>query len=205
VASAGLSRGGRRGLGIAGAVVLLAIAGSELAFALAASMPARLPEGARCAVLVLGYPARDDGSAGPVLRARVATGVEALRRFGCAKLVLSGGAAHNAQVEADAMARVAAELGVAGNRVVVEPAARTTWENVALSLPLLGDADTLLVASDALHACRGRRYVCAQRADLCSRTFAVSVYAPFERIWWRVPAALYELRAWLRDRGGPPA
>jgi vancomycin permeability regulator SanA len=191
----------RVGVGAA-ALALAAVFAAEAAFWIAASTP-RPPHGAGCAVLVLGYPANDDGTAGAVLRARVATGVAALREHGCARLVLSGGAAHNAVVEADVMGHVAEELGVAASAIVLERAATNTWENVAFGLPLAGDAPVLFVASDALHARRGRRYVCRQRPDRCDRAFAVSAYVPFERFWWKVPAALYELRAWLRDRAAP--
>jgi uncharacterized SAM-binding protein YcdF (DUF218 family) len=189
----------RAGIAAAG-VSLLAILAAELAFRLAASMPSAPLPGASCAVLVLGYPAQRDGSPGPVLRARVTTGVAAQRRLGCEKLVLSGGAAHNAFVEADVMAHVAEELGAPREQIVLERAATSTWENVAFSLPLLEGADTVLVASDALHARRGVRYLCRLRPAQCPHVFPASTYVPFQLFWWKPPAALYELRKWLWDR-----
>ena len=190
----------RRALVAGVLAALLAVLAAEAAFWLAASMPAAPLPGARCAVLVLGYPAQRDGSPGPVLRARVATGVTAQRRFACEKLVLSGGAAHNAFVEADVMARVAEELGAPREQIVLERAATSTWENVAFSLPLLDGADAVLVASDALHARRGVRYLCRLRPPLCPHVFPASIHVPFQLFWWKPPAALYELRKWLWDR-----
>jgi uncharacterized SAM-binding protein YcdF (DUF218 family) len=171
--------------------------GSELAFRLATASPAAPPPGSGCAVLVLGYPSRSDGSPDPIQRSRVAAGVATLDAFRCETLVLSGGAAHNAFVEADAMAGVARELGVAGDRVALERRARDTWENVAFSLPFLEGRGTVYVVSEALHARRGVRYLCRQRPDLCASAQPVAAAVPF---WWKPPAAAYELWKWLRDR-----
>jgi vancomycin permeability regulator SanA len=176
------------------------VLGAELVFALAAAAPTAPPPGARCAVLVLGYPSRADGSPHPVQESRVAAGVAALREFSCDRLVVSGGAAHNAAVEADAMAAIARLLGVGDGQLVLERAARNTWENVALSLPLVAGDDALYVASEALHARRGVRYVCRQQPDRCARTQSVADAIPFGRgLWWKPGAVLYEAWTWLRD------
>jgi vancomycin permeability regulator SanA len=148
---------------------------------------------------VLGYPTREDGEPHPVQRERVAAGVDAYRRHGCGRIVLSGGAVHNAHVEADAMARVARELGAPAEVLVLEPAARNTFENVALAAPLLAGYDTIYIASDPLHARRARRYLCRQTPALCPRAALAPAYRPFARTPWKLGAALYELRAWLRD------
>ena len=177
-------------------VVALACEAAFWVGSLRASLP---PAGARCAVLVPGYPSEADGAPHPVQRLRVETGVRALRERGCEKLVLSGGAAHNALVEADTMARIAEDLGVGTEQLVLERQATTTWENVQLSLPALEGYDAIVIASDGIQVHRAKRYLCRQRPDLCARTSAFSVYSPFRLFWWKVPAALYELRAYLRD------
>jgi uncharacterized SAM-binding protein YcdF (DUF218 family) len=94
---------------------------------------------------------------------------------------------------------VARERGVGEAQLALEREARNTWQNVELGLPLVGDADVVLVASDPLHARRGVRYLCRQRPERCAHAFPVSRYAPIERAWWKLPAALYELRQWLRE------
>jgi len=183
--------------------VAIVMLGSEMAFRIAATAPAAPPPGRDCAVLVLGYPSRSDGSPDPVQRGRVATGVAVLRTFRCGTLVLSGGAAHNAFVEADAMAGTARELGVADDRIALERRARNTWENVALSLPFLEHRGALYVVSEALHARRGVRYLCLQRPDLCASAQPVAAPIPLTRLWWKPLAATYELWTWLRDGGTP--
>ncbi len=183
------------------ALALAAIAGTaELAYWLAAHLAATGAEGGSCAVLVLGYPNDSDGSPGPIQRLRVEAGVAAYRAHGCSRLVVSGAAVHNRYVEAESMARLASELGVPASDVVVEDRARSTWENVGCSVASLRGLERIFVASDSLHALRGRRYLCRQQPELCERAWAVGDDPPVSLLWWKVPAALYELRAWARDR-----
>jgi uncharacterized SAM-binding protein YcdF (DUF218 family) len=157
------------------------------------------PPGGTCAVLVPGVPAQGDGTPQAVARLRVEAGVATLRARDCARLVLSGGAVANAYVEADVMAGVARELGVPPDRIALEREAANTWENVAFAEPLLAGYDAVFVASDILHARRAVRYRCKQEPGSCARTFAVSIAPPLRDFVWKVPGALYELRAYVRD------
>lgn len=193
------ARSFRLARGVASSLVSLLLAG-ELVHAIASRVglpPASLHGG--CAVLVLGYPSREDGAPNPMQRLRVTAGVEGMRRHGCGRIVVSGGAVHTGPVEAETMAALARDAGVPADQVVVEGRARTTWENVSLSLPLLPDGDAILVASDALHAQRGRRYVCEQAPARCDRTFAAPGYAPLAHLGWTLGSALYETNARIRD------
>lgn len=151
-----------------------------------------------CAVLVLGYPSRADGSPDPTQRARIVAGVEAYRRNRCERVVISGGAAHNASIEAEVMARLAMDHGIPAAAITLENRAQNTWQNVEYSLPLLDGFAHLFVASDTLHAYRGRRYLCRQRPALCDRVAVAPAYEPFSRPWWKI-AAFYELHVWIRD------
>lgn len=181
------------------AAVLLLAAG-ELAHTVASRIgrpPAALRGG--CVVLVLGYPSQEDGSPTAMQRLRVAAGVDAMRRHACERIVVSGGAVHSGPVEAETLAALAREAGVPGDAIVREDHARTTWENVSLSLPFLPERDTILVASDALHAQRGRRYVCEQAPARCDRTFTAPGREPFRHLGWTLGSALYETNARIRD------
>lgn len=180
-------------------VALLLLAG-ELAHAIASRIgrpPADLR--GRCAVLVLGYPSREDGRPSGIQRLRVAAGVGAMRRHECERIVVSGGSVHTRPVEAATMAALAEQAGVPKTAIVVEDQARTTWENVSLSLPLLPEGDAILVASDALHAQRGRRYVCEQAPARCDRAFTAPAYSPFAHLGWTLGSALYEANARIHD------
>jgi uncharacterized SAM-binding protein YcdF (DUF218 family) len=63
--------------------------------------------------------------------------------------------------------------------VVLEPTARTTWDNVERSIPYFEQADGLAVASDWFHARRASQYLRQLRPDLSKRLI------PAERQWWR--------------------
>jgi uncharacterized SAM-binding protein YcdF (DUF218 family) len=183
-----------------GAALLAAVALACLAAdALARATAPAPPRGATCAVLVPGYPTRDDGAPSAIQRARVASAVEVLRAHGCARLVLSGAGVANRFVEAEAMARIAAELGVPAERIAVEPSATNTWQNVAASLPLVAGYEAVLVVSESFHARRAVRYLCKQSAARCAHAFPIASRVPWRLAWLRVASPLYELRARLRD------
>jgi uncharacterized SAM-binding protein YcdF (DUF218 family) len=148
---------------------------------------------------VLGYPSHSDGTPSFVQAMRVAAGVRAYQESKCDRLVFSGAAVKNQIVEAQTMAQLARRLGVPSNQIGLETQARNTWENIKFSIPILSTDRRILLASDSLHAQRGRRYLCKQRPDLCARTFVAVEYRPFDRWWWKVAAAGYELFAWGRD------
>ena len=187
--------------GVAGLAILAALTlGAEAVFWLGSTLAVQPAVDGDCAVLVLGYPSRPDGAPDPTQRLRVAAGVAAYRRNRCERLVISGGAAHNASVEADVMARLAGEQGVPEAAIAIERRAQNTWQNVAYSLPLLDGFAHRFVASDTLHAYRGRRYLCRQRPAWCDRVAVAPAYEPFARPWWKVGAVLYEVHAWIRDR-----
>jgi uncharacterized SAM-binding protein YcdF (DUF218 family) len=180
-------------------LLVLIIASSELADWMACNIATNSPDGRSCAVLVLGYPAESDGSPNDVQKVRVAAGVRAYRSNNCDRIVFSGGAVKNQIVEAKAMAQLARGFGIQPSQIELETQARNTWENIKFSIPLIGKYDRILIASDSLHAQRGRRYLCKQRADLCGRTFVTVRYQFVDRWWWKIGSGCYELFAWGRD------
>lgn len=180
------------------AILALTIVCSELVDWIACNVATNPPLGKSCGVLVLGYPSHSDGTPNPVQKVRVATGVQAYRTHNCDRLVFSGAAVKNQIVEAQTMAQLARRSGVQSEKIVLETQARTTWENIKFSIPTLATSDRILIASDSLHAHRGRRYLCKQRPDLCARTFVMVEYRPFDW-WWKIGSACYELFAWGRD------
>lgn len=176
------------------------VVASEAAHWIAGRSQAPEVRAGNCAVLVLGSPAREDGEPTEEQRLRVEAGVRGARDNGCDLLVVSGAAVANRHKEADVMAALAAKADTTHRLAIQsETEATNTWENVRRSLPLLRERARILVASDALHAQRGRRYLCKQQPALCARTAVVSASRP----WWRMPyrfaSSLYELRAWVRD------
>jgi pimeloyl-ACP methyl ester carboxylesterase/uncharacterized SAM-binding protein YcdF (DUF218 family) len=154
---------------------------------------------ARCAVLVLGHPARDDGTPDPMQEDRVDYGVEVYRGMHCERLIVSGAAVGNAFVEADIMATLARSRGVAGPEIFIKRHARNTWENIGFSLPVLKSQDGIFIVSEGLHARRARRYLCRQAPDLCARTFAVARYRFLRRPHAKLLAIAHEFGSLTRD------
>ncbi len=194
----GNSRWKRLLCGVAIALVS-AIAISEIICWLGFSLAPLPPKSGNCVVLVLGYPSKNDGTPDPVQELRVEFGVKAYRQNNCKRLVFSGAAVANKTIEAAAMSKVAIKQGVHSNQIIQETHARNTWENIKFSIPLLEKYDRILITSDSLHAYRGKRYLCKQRPNLCDRAFVVVSYKPFALLWWKVPAVLHELFAWIQD------
>jgi len=116
-------------------------------------------------VLVPGY----GGRLRAVERWRMAVALRTLATHGGGTLVVSG---H--QGEAQRLALLAPQ-----HEVVVEPTARTTWDNVERSIPYFEEAFQLAVASDWFHARRASQYLRQLRPDLSTRL------VPAERQWWR--------------------
>jgi uncharacterized SAM-binding protein YcdF (DUF218 family) len=180
-------------------VAALILAASEAAFWFAAQSGPPPSDEHSCAVLVLGYPANADGTTSAVARFRVESGVQIYREHRCGKLVLSGGAIQNEHIEAESMATVAERLGVSTQDIVVERRARSTWENVGCSAPLVASADRVLVVSDSLHARRAARYACRQDAELCEKFLAMGLAPPIDLALWGIAVAANELRVFVRD------
>ncbi len=154
----------------------------------------------RCALVVLGYPAKRSGELRSVQRWRVEMAKRALEQLGAELVVFSGASSKGRPAEGDAMAAYAAVLGLPSELIATESRASTTWENVEFSMSLLENFDRLAFVSDPLHAARARRYLKEQRPDLAGRLVSAGEYRVGERWWLKVPAAGYELLELYRSR-----
>ena len=88
-------------------------------------------------LIVLGNPARDDGSPGPEQRERVLEAVREYRAGVASAVIMTGGAAHNQYVEAHVMAQYAFALGVPTSALFEETQAQNTIQNVFYSAELM--------------------------------------------------------------------
>jgi hypothetical protein len=141
------------------------------------------------AIIVLGYRSRSDGSASAVQRWRCEIAVRSTDPSMSSTLIMSGW-----NGEAEVMAAYAHdELGVPADHIVLEKQARTTWENMAYSLPIAQDYDIIKIASDPLHAHRARRYVARLRPDLLPRLEPAAHYRLFEHPILKTATFGYEM------------
>jgi uncharacterized SAM-binding protein YcdF (DUF218 family) len=139
------------------------------------------------AIVVLGCALRG-GAPSPALVRRVECGVALLAR-GVAPLLLLSGGGRSGRPEAAAMAGLATALGVAAERLLVEPDSRDTIGNAVNTAALLRarGLDSVVLVSDAYHLARAR--ILFRRAGL---TVAATDHPP-RRGWPR------ELPYYLRE------
>jgi uncharacterized SAM-binding protein YcdF (DUF218 family) len=85
------------------------------------------------AIIVLGTPARSDGTPSPEQRERTLEGVREYKAGIAPHLILTGGPAHNQFVEAHVMAGLAIAQGVPPEAVIEEGQAQNTIQNIFYS------------------------------------------------------------------------
>jgi uncharacterized SAM-binding protein YcdF (DUF218 family) len=140
------------------------------------------------AILVLGYPADDDGNPTPEQLARVTEAVREYERGVAPRILFSGGAAANQFVEADVMARVAAAQGIPPSAIFTETKARDTIQNACYSTRMMSS-----------HGWRSAEVVSSDYHLL--RASMIFSHTPLE---WRMHAAS-TLQPGQAGSGGTPA
>ena len=130
-----------------GAAAVAGLAAAELVHRRAASgEPADHPDARTEAIIVLGYRSGRDGTPSPVQRWRCEIAVRSMDPSMSSTLIMSGW-----RGEAEVMAAYVHDvLGVPSDRIVLEKQARSTWENIAYSLPIAQDYDVIKIASFVL-------------------------------------------------------
>ena len=113
----------------------------------AESRPSENPTPADIAV-VLGNSVNRKGAPNPCLRSRVEAGAALYRQGLAGRLLMSG------SNEAEAMRDMAVSMGVPADKIRIEPRSESTYENIAFSVPLLHDAEQIIIVSDAFHLAR---------------------------------------------------
>ena len=88
-------------------------------------------------LIVLGNPAKRDGTPGPEMRERVLEGVREYRAGVAPRIIMTGGAAHNDYVEAHVMAELAKAQGVPATAIVEEGQAKDTIQNAYYSVKIM--------------------------------------------------------------------
>jgi uncharacterized SAM-binding protein YcdF (DUF218 family) len=150
-------------------------------------------------IVVLGHPALADGTAGPDLREEVALAVD-LHAAGLAPAVLfTGGAVHNAFVEAQVMAELARQRGMPASAILVDDQARDTVENAHNCRRIMqrrGWRRTIVVTTP-YHARRARAIF--RQAGICHQVAYAPDSCQLRSARQRLRALSYELvgQAWL--------
>jgi uncharacterized SAM-binding protein YcdF (DUF218 family) len=120
-------------------------------------------------IVVLGsyYSPRDNvpitAALGPDGLARIVEGVRLARVFPAARLVVSGGAPPGYSTSALGYAKLARELGIAPDKIIVVDTPRDTKEEAAAAVKLLG-ANSFVLVTSASHMPRAMRLMTAAGA-----------------------------------------
>lgn len=88
-------------------------------------------------IIVLGYPARLDGTPSPEQRERVLEGVREYKSGVAPHIIMTGAAAHNQYTEAHVMAQLALAQGVPASALIEEPQALNTIQNLYYSARIM--------------------------------------------------------------------
>lgn len=144
------------------------------------------------AVIVLGCRVQKDGRPSLMLRRRLEAAYEYLKENEEIICVTAGGQGEDEPAsEGETMKKALVEMGISGDRIIVEDKSVNTEENLALSAKLLEDmgieGGEVTIVSDGFHLYRASIF--AERAGL--ETTSISAETP----WYM--AAAYWVREWF--------
>lgn len=114
---------------------------------------AAIPEGARTAIVAMGFGLNGDGSMQNELVDRLGSAVAAADASPESPVIVTGGNPQSGIAEADAMRSWLVEHGVAAERIHVEDKANSTVQNALLSVPILESigAENVVIATSPNH------------------------------------------------------
>jgi uncharacterized SAM-binding protein YcdF (DUF218 family) len=104
-------------------------------------------------ILVLGNPAKEDGTIGPLAKARVLEGIRQYRAGVAPRLLMTGGAVQNRFVEAQLMLQFARSQGVPASAVLADGQAQDTIQNAYYAYKIMQAHDwtSALIVSSPTH------------------------------------------------------
>ena len=107
-------------------------------------------------ILVLGNPAKDDGSIAPLAKSRVLEGIRQYRAGVAPRLLMTGGAVRNRFVEAQVMLQFAESQGVPASALLAEGQSQNTIQNAYYSYKIMQAHDwtSALVVTSPTHVRR---------------------------------------------------
>jgi len=107
-------------------------------------------------IIVLGVPAKVDGTPSDMMAARVERGVELFKQGVAPHMIVSGTAAHNKWVEAEVMKAYAQKLGVPAEAVIAEGKSQNTAQNLFYSTAAMADHGwtTAVIVTSTIHVPR---------------------------------------------------
>ncbi|WP_088187086.1 YdcF family protein [Desulfosporosinus sp. FKA] len=114
----------------------------------------------RDVIIVLGYPAKKDGSISPILRERINEASKLYHEGVAGTIICTGAAVANIYIEADIMAQALIELGVPDYCIIREKLAKGTYDNLVNSRKIMQDRklNTAVIVSSPWHLRKASSY-----------------------------------------------
>ncbi len=88
-------------------------------------------------LIVLGFPANDDGTASEVMKMRLDLALEIYQNKKVSTIIVTGGAVQNSYPEAEVMRNYLIEKGVKSSEIIMEKEAKSTFENAMKARKIL--------------------------------------------------------------------
>ncbi|WP_343761804.1 YdcF family protein [Clostridium oceanicum] len=112
-------------------------------------------------IIILGFPALQNGKPSPIMRERVIKAVELFNR-GCANnIICSGGGVYNKYIEADVMVDFAESLGIPNSCLIKEDKSSNTYQNIQNSIKIMKDKNwsSAMVVTSPWHLRRSNYFL----------------------------------------------
>lgn len=109
-------------------------------------------------LIILGNPAKDDGTPSAILKTRLDKGLEVYKTGKAKYIITTGGAAHNFYVEAEIMQNYLVDKGVPAESIIQDQVSLNTIdnaENCAKLMKIYG-LETALIITSSFHAKRAK-------------------------------------------------
>ncbi|NTV99683.1 MAG: YdcF family protein [Oscillochloris sp.] len=147
-------------------------------------------------IVVLGSPARPDGTPDATMISRVSKGVELYRKGYASRMIMSGSNVANAFREAQVMADYAETLGVPRASIIIEDRSTDTLENAVCSSIILRERgwESAIVVTSPYHT--GRALALFRREGV--RAITAASVSPSQLSWrMRIHSIFYEYGAYV--------
>lgn len=144
-------------------------------------------------LVVLGYPADENGSPGPILQARLNKTVELYQQRLADKIIVTGGAVDNEFVESEVMATYLVHQGIPRQDIYTETSARNTYENAVMVSRIMQQKGYIhaIVVTSSFHRMRAEKFFNRHIKNV------TIVPAPFPKGFPVGKRLLYELKEYI--------
>lgn len=144
-------------------------------------------------LIVLGYPADENGNPGPILQARLDKAIELYNAGMAARIIVTGAAVDNEFVESEVMAVYLVRKGIPHGDIYIESSARNTYENAVMVSRIMHEKGykNAVVVTSSFHRMRARKFFSRHLDNVTIAT------APFPKGFPAGKRLLYQLKEYI--------